>query len=111
MAALPKHIRQLVDKHNYVIAIKTHAQEQGISLEQAKQDIDRYEQSQLTDEPSGIDTPAATDSGFDNLKKGLDNHLAQEGITVPLIPRWVKRVAIIVMIALVIGLVFYRLIE
>lgn len=38
---LPNHIKQLVDKKNYVIAIKTHAQEQGISLDEAKNKLMR----------------------------------------------------------------------
>ena len=42
-AALPPHILQLVDKKNYVIAIKTHASEQSISMEEAKNQIDAYE--------------------------------------------------------------------
>ena len=46
-STLPSHIKQLVDKKNYVIAIKTHAQEQGISLDEAKQQIDAYENQAL----------------------------------------------------------------
>ena len=46
-STLPSHIKQLVDKKNYVIAIKTHAQEQGISLDEAKQQIYAYENQAL----------------------------------------------------------------
>ena len=48
-STLPSHIKQLVDKKNYVIAIKTHAQEQGISLDEAKQQIDAERQANAGD--------------------------------------------------------------
>lgn len=98
---LPAHIRQLVDKHNFVIAIKTHAEEQGISLEEAKAQIDAYEESQKK----------SSQQSFNNLTQGLDNHLQQENIQLPLIPYWVKRVAIIVLVMLVLGVVFYQLVR
>ena len=112
---LPSHIKQLVDKKNYVIAIKTHAQEQGISLDEAKQQIDAYENQALAANsqtpPTAHRAPSVEtkEQGFGTLTQGLDNHLKQENIKVPLIPRWVKRVSVIIMVILIIGWLFYRL--
>lgn len=115
---LPTHIKQLVDKKNYVIAIKTHAQEQGISLDEAKQQIDDYESQALaskgqpTTQAVVTNTPAAnSEQGFNVLTQGLDNHLKQENIKLPLLPRWVKRVSVIVLVIIIIGWLFYRLIK
>lgn len=98
LQSLPAHIRQLVDKNNFVIAIKTHAQEQNISLEQAKAEIDAYEESKKN-------------QGMNVLTQSLDNHLQQENIQLPLIPYWVKRVSMIVLVMLVLGVVFYRFVQ
>lgn len=98
LQSLPAHIRQLVDKNNFVIAIKTHAQEQNISLEQAKAEIDAYEESKKN-------------QGMNALTQSLDNHLQQENIQLPLIPYWVKRVSMIVLVMLVLGVVFYRFVQ
>jgi hypothetical protein len=114
-STLPSHIKQLVDKKNYVIAIKTHAQEQGISLDEAKQQIDAYESQALAANsqtpPTAHPAPstAAKEQGFGTLTQGLDNHLKQENITLPLLPRWVKRVSVIILVILIIGWLFYRL--
>nr|WP_313016040.1 hypothetical protein [Moraxella sp. CTOTU48841] len=114
-STLPSHIKQLVDKKNYVIAIKTHAQEQGISLDEAKQQIDAYENQALaakTQTPSTAHTAPSAETkeqGFSTLTQGLDNHLKQENITLPLLPRWVKRVSVIILVILIIGWLFYRL--
>ena len=97
-STLPAHIKQLVDKKNYVIAIKTHAQEQGISLDEAKQQIDAYENqalvgqaqfasdkasqpttqtlTQTTTQPASPNSqPVSHEQGFSVLTQGLDNHL------------------------------------
>ena len=114
-STLPSHIKQLVDKKNYVIAIKTHAQEQGISLDEAKQQIDAYENQALAANSQTPSTahpaPSAEnkEQGFSTLTQGLDNHLKQENITLPLLPRWVKRVSVIILVILIIGWLFYRL--
>ena len=109
-AQLPAHIRQLVDKKNYVIAIKTYAQEQGISMEDAKSQIDAYEQSQLAKQTAHNTTTQTTKTGgLNQLSQSLDNHLQQEHIKVPLIPRWVWRVSVILVVMLVIGWMIYRM--
>lgn len=101
---LPAHIRQLVDKKNYVIAIKTHAAEQGISMEAAKDQIDAY------DAQNQAPTTAKTGAkGLNQLHQSLDNHLQQQHIKVPLIPRWVWRVGVIVLVLVMIIWLGYRL--
>lgn len=108
---LPAHIRQLVDKKNYVIAIKTHAQERNISLDEAKNQIDAYEASQtpLAQNPV-IPNPSknAVTDGFNVLTQSLDSQMQQENIKLPLIPYWVKRVAIIVLVVGVLCWVIWR---
>ena len=114
-STLPSHIKQLVDKKNYVIAIKTHAQEQGISLDDAKPQIEAYENQALaakTQTPSTVHpAPSAEtkEQGFSTLTQGLDNHLKQENITLPLLPRWVKRVSVIILVMVLIGVLLSRL--
>lgn len=97
---LPAHIRQLVDKKNYVIAIKTYAQEQNIGLEQAKEAIDAYEESQKN-------KPIA--QSFDNLQASIDNHLQQQNIKRPIIPYWAKRIIILLIVVGIFGVLLYRL--
>lgn len=113
--ALPVHIRQLVDKKNYVIAIKTYAQEQGISLDEAKKQIDDYESQTLASTVQPVNStssdPATKAQGFDALTQGLDNHLKQENIKLPLLPRWVKRVSVIILVIIILGWLFYRLVK
>ena len=113
-AALPPHIRQLVDKKNYVIAIKTHASEQSISMEEAKNQIDAYEmQSDAKNQTptNSVNTNAnqATPNGLNQLHQSLDNYLQQEHIKVPLIPRWVWRVTTIILVLAIIVWMVYRL--
>lgn len=114
-STLPSHIKQLVDKKNYVIAIKTHAQEQGISLDEAKQQIDAYENQVLAansqTSPTAPPAPSVETKGqgFSTLTQGLDNHLEQENIKVPLIPRWVWRVSVIILVMVLIGVLLSRL--
>lgn len=107
--ALPAHIRQLVDKKNYVIAIKTHAQEQGMSLEQAKAQIDAYEQSQTTAQPQPPHAATQpTKNAVGQLQHGLDQHLADNNIRLPWLKRWQKRVLIFAIIVVVLGFLVYR---
>ena len=114
-STLPSHIKQLVDKKNYVIAIKTHAQEQGISLDEAKQQIDAYDNQALAAKtqtpPTAHPAPSleTKEQGFSTLTQGLDNHLKQENITLPLLPRWVKRVSVIILVMVLMGVLLSRL--
>ncbi|ELA08620.1 hypothetical protein MOMA_08671 [Moraxella macacae 0408225] len=89
---LPKHIRQLVDKKNYVIAIKTYAQEQNISIDAAKQAIDAYEASQ---------TPAwIKDDTADKLQPAKSNRPNQSN--------WLKRVVLVVLVMMIFGGLMYQ---
>ncbi len=98
---LPPHIRQLVEKNNFVIAIKTLAQEQGISLEEAKAQIDAYENQQKSQSKPTDD--------FQPLVQSLDNHLKQQNIKLPLLPYWAKRLLILLFIILIFGIFTYQL--
>lgn len=100
---LPAHIRQLVDKKNYVIAIKTYAQEQNIGLEDAKNAIDAYEESQ-----KNPPIQQTTNQNLQQLQASLDNHLATQGIKTPRIPYWLKRVLLICLIMGIFGGLLYQ---
>lgn len=107
---LPAHIRQLVDKNNFVIAIKTLAQEQNISLEQAKALIDEYEASKTANtqvSPSTV-SPIKSQQGFNHLTPDIDTHLKQENITLPLVPYWVKRVMVVLIVVGLLGWLIWR---
>lgn len=95
---LPAHIRQLVDKKNYVIAIKTYAQEQNIGLEEAKIAIDDYEDSQKN-QPS---------QNLHQLQNSLDTHLATQNIQLSRFPYWLKRVLMIILVVVIFGGLLYQ---
>lgn len=126
---LPKHIAQLVEKNNLVMAIKSLAEEQGISMGEAKVIIDDYEES-LKDKQSQkvaaiaakqekkqssalarLSRPKDTASTekVKELNAGLDQHLQKIGYKKPLVPYWVKRVFIILLIMLILIFVFWQL--
>lgn len=95
---IPEHIRQLVDKKNYVIAIKTYAEEQNIGLEEAKNVIDAYEESQKN----------PTMHGLSDLQMSVDNHLQQQNIKLSVIPYWLKRLCIILLVIGIFGGLLYQ---
>lgn len=127
---LPKAIIMMVEKGNIVMAIKTLAEEENISLDAAKERIDAYEaefkvkqQQQLTAiaNKQGIPTEALTfdqqqarednavlikdrvkstpdQQSFKTLQRGLDSKLNELSYNKPLIPYWVKRVFVIIII-------------
>ncbi|MDO5770232.1 MAG: hypothetical protein Q4P13_12070 [Psychrobacter sp.] len=120
---LPKAVAIMVEKNNLVMAIKTLAEEQNISMEEAKAKIDAYElalkakqqqkinhiaskqgiPSQALGIPPSI-TPVddakanPRPSPFKSLNTGLDNHLDDIGYKKPLLPYWMKRVVIILLV-------------
>lgn len=130
---LPKHIAQMVEKNNLVMAIKTLADEKDISMGDAKTIIDEYEeklknkQIQKTEaitakqdkrKPNKIDSnhqinqdPINIQSNpkMDELNVGLDQHLHKIGYKKPLLPHWVKRVFIILIIVALLSLLFWQL--
>lgn len=59
MASLPKHIIEMVNKGNLVNAIKALSDERGISMGDAKDQIDAYESSLQTKRQHNVDTIAS----------------------------------------------------
>lgn len=127
---LSKSVIMMIEKGNIVMAIKTLAEDEKISLDAAKKRIDVYEtefkvkqQQQLTAiaNKQGIPTAALTfdkeqkrkdeavlikdhvkstpdQQSFKTLQRGLDSKLNELGYNKPLMPYWVKRVVIIIII-------------
>lgn len=139
---LPRAIAQMVEKNNLVLAIKTLAEDEGISMDAAKERIDMYEaevkakqQHQLSSiaNKQGIPSEAmyfsndpaprppsdqADDntskpaspsmSSFQSLHSGLDHHLNNLGYKKPVIPYWLKRVTLILVVMAVIFWILWR---
>ena len=130
---LPKAVAIMVEKNNLVMAIKTLAEEQNISMEEAKAQIDAYElalkakQQQkinhiankqgIPAQVLGTAPPAAPiddaktkprPSPFKSLNTGLDNHLDDIGYKKPLLPYWMKRVFIILLVMAAIFWLLWR---
>lgn len=97
---LPAHICQLVDKKNYVIAIKTYAKEQNIGLEEAKNAIDAYEERQKSQQVK---------QELKQLQSSVDGHLQTQNIKLPLLPHWIKRVLLILLIMAIFAGLLYQL--
>lgn len=122
---LPKHIAQMVEKNNLVLAIKSLSEEQNISMGEAKELIDEYEQalkqqqnkkveaiSQKQQKKQGIKPatqPIKDNQELQALNNGLDNRLNSMGYKPPMVPYWVKRVFIILLIITILSLLFWRL--
>lgn len=122
---LPKHIAQMVEKNNLVLAIKSLSEEQSISMGEAKELIDEYEQtlkqqqnkkveaiSQKQQKKQGIkpaSQPIKDNQELQALNNGLDNRLNSMGYKPPMVPYWVKRVFIILLIITILSLLFWRL--
>lgn len=129
---LPKAVAMMVEKNNLVMAIKTLAEEQNISMDEAKAQIDAYElalkakqqlniqkiaskqgiPTQALGNGNGLPSPENTTedqprpSPFKSLNTGLDQHLDDIGYKKPLLPYWSKRLLIIL---LVMAIVFWLL--
>lgn len=128
---LPKAIAQLVEKGNVVAAIKSLADAENISLGEAKERIDDYDlqlkakqQQKLSSiankqgiptgamnfsndpEPAKLPEPtkkgSKAPSSFAALNAGLDNRLDNLGYKKPLLPAWVKRVTLIIIVMAII---------
>ena len=127
---LPKTVIMMIEKGNIVMAIKTLAADENISMDAAKEHIDAYEaefkakqQQKLNAiaNKQGIPTEALTFDGeqareeipvlikdrvkstpdqqsFKILQRGLDSKLNELGYNKPLIPYWLKRVFVIIII-------------
>ena len=128
---LPKAVAQLVEKGNFVAAIKSLADAENISMGEAKDRIDDYDLQLKTKQqqklssiankqgiPSGAmnfsndpepvrlteeDLEARKNSSpFAALSSGLDNRLDDMGYKKPLLPSWVKRVTLILIVMAII---------
>ena len=126
---LPKAVAIMVEKNNLVMAIKTLAEDENISMTEAKERIDAYEASLKQKQQQnvakiakkqGIEIDTDTDTGqkktahekadgFKQLSSGLDNHLEGIGYKKPLIPRWVWRLSIILVVMAIIFFALWRL--
>lgn len=121
---LPKHIAQMVEKNNLVLAIKSLSEEHNISMSEAKDLIDDYEQSlkqQQSQKVAAISHKQQKKQGIksgkqpkDNpelqsLNNGLDNRLDSMGYKPPMVPYWVKRVFVILLVITILSLLFWRL--
>lgn len=122
---LPKHIAQMVEKNNLVLAIKTLAQEQDISMGEAKVIIDEHEEKLKNKQQQKVEAIAAkqdkrkpvkeanaapsSNTNMENLNAGLDQHLQQIGYKKPLMPYWAKRVLIILIVTIALSLLFWRM--
>ena len=122
---LPKHIAQMVEKNNLVMAIKTLSEEQNISMAEAKEQIDDYEnrlkqkhikrvesihQKQQNQSCGKTDSlPIQQNPKLQAINKGLDQRLEGLGYKEPLVPYWVKRVFIILLVIGILSFVFWQL--
>ena len=122
---LPKHIAQMVEKNNLVMAIKTLSEEQNISMGEAKEVIDSYEldlkqqqtkkveaitkkqQKKKGTTPSSL--PIKDNQNLQQLNKGLDKRLDSMGYKQPKVPYWAKRVFIILLVMTVLIFVCWQL--
>lgn len=130
---LPNHIAMMVEKNNLVMAIKTLADEQNLSMDAAKAQIDAYEDSLKQQQqrrqsticakqrPAVPDQANINDAQYSNtnqastnkandaanvLQSGLNSRLDAIGYKKPLLPYWAKRLMVI---ALVVGLLSWLL--
>lgn len=108
---LPKVVIMMIEKNNMVMAIKTLAADEDISMNEAKIRIDDYEaelklkqQQKLSSiaTKQGIPnaTPSASGQDFKRLQKAVDNQLHDIGYKKPLVPYWGKRLFIMTLIML-----------
>ena len=122
---LPKHIAQMVEKNNLVLAIKSLSEEQNISMSEAKDLIDDYEQSIKQKQNKKVEAisqkqnkrqsirqgnqPIKDNPKLQSLNSGLDNRLNSMGYKPPMVPYWVKRVFVILLVIAILSLLFWRL--
>ncbi|PIE47147.1 MAG: hypothetical protein CSA42_04890 [Gammaproteobacteria bacterium] len=116
---LPKNIAQMVEKNNFVIAIKTLVAEDNISFAEAKARIDAYEkqlkQKQETEQQKIVNQQSKSlkteTNAFNTLQNGIDKKFVAEGCKKPLLPYWIKRVIVIVVVLVILLWAFWQLIK
>lgn len=109
----------MVEKNNFVIAIKTLVEEENISFDEAKDRIDAYEeqlkQKQQLDQQKIVEKQSKSlktqTNSFNTLQHGVDKKFVAEGYKKPLFPYWLKRVAIFLMVVAVLLWAFWQLIK
>ena len=130
---LPKAVIMMIEKNNLVMAIKTLAADENISMDEAKVRIDAYETQLKVQQQQKLNTIAnkqgisnhaisfdreqepdedadplvknrvkttKSHQDFQTLQTGVDTRLKDLGYKKPLIPYWLKRVLVIVVIML-----------
>ena len=128
---LPKAIIIMIEKNNLVMAIKTLAADENISMDEAKVRIDAYETKLKIEQQQKLNTIAnkqgipnhaisfdreqedednsgalvknrvkttEQDQGFKSLQAGVSSQLGDLGYKKPLLPHWLKRLLIIVVV-------------
>ena len=139
---LPKAVIMMIEKNNLVMAIKTLAADENISMEEAKVRIDAYETALKVKQQQNLNKIAnkqgipneaisfdreqesedntdplvknrvKTTKGsqeFQTLKTGVDSRLNDLGYKKPLMPYWMKRLLVIVVIMLGIFWILWRI--
>lgn len=122
---LPKYIAQMVEKNNLVLAIKSLSEEQNISMNEAKDLIDDYEQSLKQQQNKKVEAisqkqqkkqgtkqgnqPIKDNPKLQSLNSGLDNRLNSMGYKPPMVPYWLKRIFVILLVIAILSLLFWRL--
>lgn len=110
---LPRDIRQLVDKGNFVIAIKELSSQKNISLEEAKALIDQYEADNSSDDTSqqkqDTESIPSEEQGFSKLTSSVTHAIESEGVSARVLPKWllfVRRVLFVLVLAYLFSLLF-----
>lgn len=141
---LPKAVIMMIEKNNLVMAIKTLAQEENISLDAAKARVDAYEAAlqeqqelslarianrqgiptELIDRSSTFEeqnhgesalirdyVKSDQENDFALLKNGLNRQLHDMDYKKPLVPYWVKRVIVLLIIMAGLFFIFWRVFD
>ena len=101
----------MIEKNNMVMAIKTLAADEDISMNEAKIRIDDYEaelklkqqqklSSIATKQGIPYATRSASEQDYKRLQKAVDTQLHDIGYKKPLVPYWGKRLFIMTLIML-----------
>lgn len=139
---LPKAIIMMVEKGNLVMAIKTLAADENISMDAAKLRIDAYETEIKVKQHQKLTTIASkqgipneaisfdreppaevaseqliksrvkttpSEQGFNSLQRGVDSKLDNLGYKKPLIPYWLKRLLIILIVVVGLFWIMWRI--
>lgn len=90
---IPKDIELMLTKGNFVIAIKTLSQREGISLDEAKQKIDAFEAHLNADKPD-----------FNHLVDAVDQKIASQGVPTWMTSKWFRIAQVVIFMVLLVVL-------